>query len=171
MTSFSEKQKFTQWWLWALLVAALIIPLAVTLVQYNSGNSTITPYDIAVGCMLPLLIILFFTTIKLHTTVDQTGIHYRFAPIHRKMRDIPWTDVEKAYTRTYSPIKEYGGWGIRSGIAKIGKAYNISGNKGLQLELKNGKKILIGTNRPGEIDQLLKTLVQQKVINSKTIMA
>jgi len=171
MTSFSEKQKFTQWWLWTLLVAALIIPLVVTLVQYSYGNSTITPYDIAVGCMLPLLIILFFTTIKLHTTVDQAGIHYRFAPVRRKMRDISWSEVEKAYTRTYSPIKEYGGWGIRSGIAKTGKAYNVSGDKGLQLELKNGQKILIGTNRPGEIDQLLKALVQQKVIGQKTITA
>lgn len=171
MTSFSEKQKFTQWWLWGLLVAALIIPLVVTVAQYSTGKSAITIYDIAVGCMFPLLIIFFFLTIKLATTIDETGVHYRFAPVHRKMRDISWSEIEKAYTRTYSPIKEYGGWGIRSGIAKIGKAYNISGNKGLQLELKDGKKILIGTNRPGEIDQVLKTLVQKKVLSQRTITA
>jgi len=171
MTSFSEKQKFTQWWLWGILIAALVIPLAATLIQYYSGNSSITLYDIAVGCMLPLLIILFFINIKLHTTIDETGIHYRFAPIHRKMRDIPWIEVEKAYMRTYSPIKEYGGWGIRSGLAKTGNAYNISGDKGLQLELKNGKKVLIGTSQPAEIDKALKDLVKQKVISSKVISA
>jgi hypothetical protein len=34
-------------------------------------------------------------------------------------------------------------------------AYNVSGNRGLQLELTNGKKILLGTQRPEEIAQAL----------------
>ncbi|MES2389410.1 MAG: hypothetical protein V4543_15515, partial [Bacteroidota bacterium] len=56
----------------------------------------------------------------------------------------------KAYIRTYSPMGEYGGWGIRYGINK-GWLYNVSGNMGLQLELLDGKKVLIGTRKPDEI--------------------
>ena len=169
MTTFSERQRFTQWWLWALLAAALIIPLAITVIQYGSGTAPIAPADIAIGCTLPLLIIFIFLIMQLHTRVDETGIYYRFAPVHRKMQHIPWGNIEKAYTRTYGPIKEYGGWGIRKGFGKTGNAYNISGDKGLQLELKDGKRILIGTRQPGEIDQVLKALVHKKVIGAKTI--
>ncbi len=43
--------------------------------------------------------------------------------------------------------------GIRYGPK--GTAYNVSGKIGLQLELKNGKKILIGTRKPEEIENLL----------------
>ena len=45
---------------------------------------------------------------------------------------------------TYNPIAEYGGLGIRFG--PNGKAYNVSGNTGLQVILKNKSKVLIGTN-------------------------
>nr|MBP6978828.1 hypothetical protein [Lentimicrobiaceae bacterium] len=56
----------------------------------------------------------------------------------------------------YSTIGEYGGWGYRMGGKKAGVAYNISGNMGLQLELKNGKKILLGTKKPVEMEEALK---------------
>lgn len=51
--------------------------------------------------------------------------------------------------RTYSPIKEYGGWGYRITL-KNGKAFNVTGNKGIQLVLKSGKKLLIGTQQESE---------------------
>jgi hypothetical protein len=38
---------------------------------------------------------------------------------------------------------EYGGWGIKYG--KMGKAYNVSGNRGVQLEFTDGKRLLIGS--------------------------
>ncbi len=103
---------------------------------------------------------------QLRTQIDETGIRYRFVPIHGKEQHIRWSDVDKVYTRTYSPLKEYGGWGVRKGVGKTGKAYNISGDKGLQIEMKDGKRLLIGTRLPGEIDQVLKALVQKKVISA-----
>ena len=63
----------------------------------------------------------------------------------------------KSYVRQYSPIIEYGGWGLRFGIFGKGTAFNVSGNKGLQLEFINNKKLLIGTNKP---DALTETLIK-----------
>ncbi|MDR1654288.1 MAG: hypothetical protein LBS01_11720 [Prevotellaceae bacterium] len=37
-------------------------------------------------------------------------------------------------------------------------AYVINGNIGLQLELKNGKRILISAQKPAEIQEILKKL-------------
>jgi hypothetical protein len=50
-------------------------------------------------------------------------------------------------------MREYGGWGVKYGWA--GKAYNISGNRGVQLKLSNGKGLLIGSQRPEELAQAI----------------
>jgi hypothetical protein len=66
--------------------------------------------------------------------------------------------VEKSYVRTYKPIAEYGGWGLRSGIFGNGQAFNVYGNTGLQLELKNRKKLLFGTQKKYEIEKAIEQI-------------
>ena len=53
--------------------------------------------------------------------------------------------------RTYRPLLEYGGWGIRYAPFGKGWAYNVHGSQGVQLELTNGKRILIGSQRAEEL--------------------
>lgn len=72
--------------------------------------------------------------------------YFRFFALQRKYKKIALDEVQKFYIRSYSPLKEFGGYGIRTN--KGGTAYNVSGKKGLQLELKGGKKFLIGTQKP-----------------------
>ena len=57
---------------------------------------------------------------------------------------------------------EYGGWGLRLGLFGNGKAFNVSGDKGLQLEFTDNKKLLIGTNRPEELTETLIKIGQLK---------
>ena len=66
---------------------------------------------------------------------------------------IPWKDIEECYVRQYSPLREYGCWGIRFGLN--GKAYNVKGNKGIQVKLKSGKKILFGTQNEIEVKDVI----------------
>ena len=56
--------------------------------------------------------------------------------------------------RQYRPILDYGGWGIRWGPGK-GWAYNVSGNRGVQLELLDGKQLLIGSQNPEKLAQMI----------------
>ena len=55
----------------------------------------------------------------------------------------------------YRPLRDYGGWGIRYG--RNGKAYNISGNKGLMIEFRNGKRLMLGSREP----EVLKMSIEQ----------
>ena len=48
---------------------------------------------------------------------------------------------------------QYGGWGIRG--FKSNRAYNVSGKIGLQLEFKNGDKLLVGTQNGQEMNDVL----------------
>jgi hypothetical protein len=70
--------------------------------------------------------------------------------------------LTKSYVRQYSPIAEYGGWGLRLGLFGKGQAYNVSGDKGLQLEFTTGQRLLIGTNKPEELNTVLLSIGQLK---------
>lgn len=74
-------------------------------------------------------------------------IHVRFG--RRTRFRVPLKNVMRAYARTYDPLAEYGGWGIR-GVGR-NRAFNIQGNLGVQLVLRSGQKLLIGSDRPEEL--------------------
>ena len=100
-------------------------------------------------------IALLFYVLKLVTRVDRDGVHVRFYPL--TSRRIPFDDLIACHARTYRPIREYGGWGIR--FSRKGMAYNVSGNQGVQLELRQGRPLLIGSQHAdvlaNTIDQYL----------------
>ena len=97
--------------------------------------------------------------IKLQTQVCSDGLYVRFFPIHIRFKKFNSENIDQYYVRTYRPLMEYGGWGIRFG--KNGKAYNIRGRQGLQLVLKNNKKLLIGSGEPEKIVEAMKVFMEK----------
>jgi hypothetical protein len=148
---FREEQRFSQPWLW-LFIAGMDLVCAFAFLGPVAASGQMPPLrggDITAMVFtffLCLAITLLFLLLKLTTEVRPEGLSVRFTPLMAKPVIIPFHTVKSYHIRTYRPILEYGGWGIKRGIG--GQAYNVSGNKGLQLELNDGKKILIGTRQP-----------------------
>jgi len=65
-------------------------------------------------------------------------------------RRIPYTEIKGYEARSYRPIREYGGWGIRWAPGNR-RAYSVRGNKGVELELHTGRRIMIGSQKPEEL--------------------
>jgi hypothetical protein len=99
---------------------------------------------------------------RLVTEVRDDGLHARFYPFHLRWVRIPWETVRVAQARTYRPILEYGGWGIRYGFGKSGKAYNVFGNRGVQLELTDGKRLLIGSQQADELEAAMRPYLTRR---------
>ena len=158
MKVFKEKQRFTQLWLLVLLGTSLIVPVTLTTKEYLKENTTMSTTEyifILLGIIFSIVFIFIF---KLTTRIDEYGIHYQFFPFHLSMKKITWSEINKAYVRNYEPISEYGGWGLKNLFwKKNGSAVNVSGDIGIQLELKNGKKLLIGTQKEQEAKRVLET--------------
>lgn len=160
MILFSEKQQFRSIWAFLpLLIAA--IGLGISTSQLIAESKSLLPMLFA--WLVVLIVLFFFFLMRLETTITVTEITVRFYPFTKKQ--ITWTEVEQAFVRTYKPLWEYGGWGVRLS-PKHGKAYNIAGNKGLQLILKNGEKILIGTQKEGELEAVLRQVQKQNTLTS-----
>jgi len=157
---YRESQYFRQPWLWLLLlgVNSVIIYGIIADIVFNKPIDS--DPDSFVALILVLLFMglftLLFVFMRLDTEIQQDGIYYRFYPFHRKLRGVSKSTIKEAYVRKYNPILEFGGWGIRVGWVGKGMAYNVSGNMGLQIEYGSGKKLLIGTKKPKEIEQALK---------------
>ena len=150
---YTETQRFTQWWLWLILIASWIF--LISTVVTTPAQSTIS-YIISFG--LGMLLPVLFWQMRLITRITEEGIYVRFIPFHFKEKFFPWETITASYVRTYSPLKEYGGWGIKYGFNGQGLVYNVAGNVGLQLQFKEGEAILIGTQKGEEIKQVLAAL-------------
>ncbi|SMB96880.1 hypothetical protein SAMN00120144_2950 [Hymenobacter roseosalivarius DSM 11622] len=109
-----------------------------------------------IGVALAILAAFLLITLRLHTRLDSTGLHYRMTPIHLQWQHIDWAEVSRAYVREYDPLGEYGGWGIKGVISN--RAYNMAGSYGLQLELHNGNRVLLGTQQPKALRQVIAQL-------------
>ena len=148
-SNFIEIQQFRQGWLLAIVLAALIYIGFMVFRNWPMSGTNMLIYG-AIALAL-VLVPVFILSIKMVTEVKNDAIHIRFFPLKREI--IPFSEIAKCDARQYSPIKEYGGWGIRYGTK--GMAYNVSGDRGVQLELVNGKRLLIGSQRS---EELVKTI-------------
>ncbi|WP_316811333.1 DUF6141 family protein [Pedobacter heparinus] len=159
---FTEDQKFKQWWVWLIILSmngfflSMVYQQLILKKQVGDRPMADTGLLIASGTILLVTLLFFYT--RFSTRIKKDGIYVKFFPFQFSYKHYNWEMVAKAYIRTYSPLGEYGGWGLRYSISGKGMAYNVSGNKGLQLELNTGKKILIGTNKAAELEAVLNQL-------------
>ncbi|MFY7670163.1 hypothetical protein ACOSP6_03675 [Tenacibaculum sp. MEBiC06402] len=156
MRVFKEEQRFTQAWIIVVLIMSSIVPLVLFIRAYTNNEMSLR--QVIFASSLILISFLFIFVFKLSTRIDQKGVHYKFSPIHFSYKLIRWTEMQDVYTRKYDAISEYGGWGCKGGIfwkKENGVAFNISGDEGLQIITKEGKKILIGTQQITKVHQCI----------------
>jgi hypothetical protein len=159
---FLERQHFRQAWLWTilLLINGLLIFALVKQILFGQpfGNRPLSNVQLLFVATSVLVITLFVAILRLETEIKADGVYYKFFPFQLSMKKISWDRISNAYVRKYKPLLEYGGWGLRIGIFGSGQAFNVSGNKGLQLIYDKGRKFLIGTRKPEELKKALQQL-------------
>jgi len=148
---YSEEQRFRQIWILLLVGFIAILAWYSFLLQIVIGEpfGTNPAPDILVLILLVIFGIIFqvwFLVMRLEVQVTRTDLRFRMFPLHIQWREVPLATIVKAEAVTYRPILEYGGWGIR--IGKKGWAYNVSGNRGVQVTLEDGKSFLLGSLQP-----------------------
>ena len=150
---FQEKQGLSLWWLYILIGIDAIIILSIVL--FDKGGMSFEQLKAVYfaplwAVFLPLTIVFLLQKNKLTLTVNELGISYRYFPFRNKTRLLPWGTVEKVWFHKYDALGDYGGWGVRYRLwfKFSDKAYLMNDkDKGLQIEFKNGKRLLFSTNK------------------------
>ena len=96
--------------------------------------------EVIATMVLGLGVLLLVSRLTLRTRVTDEGLKVRLAVLSKTYR---WEDIASAEVRTYNPILEYGGWGLRLFVG--GWAWNVHGDEGVQLVLTSGTRVLVGS--------------------------
>ncbi len=102
------------------------------------------------GLGLPFL----FGRIRLVLEVTDAEVLIRYRPFSR--RAIALVDIQQIQARQYNAVKEYGGWGVK-GWSKEKMAYNLSGDRGVELTLRDGRRVMLGSQRADELAAVIES--------------
>ena len=158
---FQEEQKFTQWWLWLILIGVGMIPMfgiyKQLIIGEKFGDKPMSDNGLIIFSIFTLGLLALFWFMSLKTKIDKNEIQMNFFPFVKKR--IKWKDIKSAKIVKYGFV----GYGIRLG-SEYGTVYNTKGQKGLAIELKTGKKFVIGTQKANELTKIVeKASLQQNL--------
>lgn len=161
---FLEIQRYRKWWMYLIVIGILVLPVISIYQQIilgrPFGNNPI-PDGLLIGfAIFMILLATLFVTIYLKTEVGWDGITFQYAPFFKKQ--ILWSQIQSAEIIDYGFL---GGWGFRFS-KKYGTVFNVSGRIGLSIVLTNNQKLVIGTQRP----EALKQVLQKYLPNNRTQM-
>ncbi len=149
---FEEEQRFRQFWVWAIVLATSMTSLVILYGKWAAGELVEEPVGSAVTALIGAGGPALFYVMKFVTRLDANHLSLLFSPFRH--REIPLDDIDRWEARSYNPILEYGGWGLRWRPGK-GKAYNVSGSRGVQLHLVDGEELLVGSQKPEELTEAI----------------
>jgi hypothetical protein len=147
MAQFREEQRFEWFWTAMFEVPALIVGCGlyrqVWLKRPFISGALLWP-----AFVVALVVAVWFLRLKLVTEIRDGGLFICFVWLWPE-RTIPWDQIRSVETRTYRPIRDFGGWGVR--WAARGIVYHARGNRGARLVLASGERVLIGSQRPDDL--------------------
>ena len=79
---FEENQKFTQWWLWTILIGITLIPIygfyKQIILGEQFGDKPLSNFELIIFLLLMIVFIGFFWKMELRTNIDNEGIKINF---------------------------------------------------------------------------------------------
>ena len=156
---FREVQTFGESRLIRFITVIVFVACAFPMLQWGFTDASSREGSFDFALVFPMIVGFLITTLmfsaRLIVEVRDDGLYVRFVPFHIKYKMYPFDQIQSFHARQYNPIREYGGWGIRYGSS--GKAFNVYGNRGIQIQFSDGGSLLIGSQKP---DQLVSAMQQ-----------
>ncbi|MBV8266239.1 MAG: hypothetical protein JO252_07935 [Planctomycetaceae bacterium] len=150
---FREEQNF-DWRVYALIGAIELLVWAGLLwcfehVPDAAGLARLGTLEMglgaAVGLLLPVVLVLGLLRMTTEVTPTDVRVWFGWIPTYRRM--VPIGTIMRLEVVSYRPLADYGGWGIRSGRDGE-RVLSARGNRGVRLDLSDGSRLLIGSQRP-----------------------
>ena len=159
-THFKETQDINLGWRWIFFIGMYVLMCWALVEQFRNALDVTAIISIIFSLVILIIFNVIVLIMSLETEIDDFTLSYRYKPFHAKPKEISWDNVSEFYLRNYKPFREFGGHGIQRRHRR-GRSYTISGTTGLQVILKDGKKILVGTQKPKELLMIIEKLKKQ----------
>ena len=158
--AFYEVQRFHQAWVIILVGFIAVLSWAFFIrLLLNPADEPSAVIIVIVFIIFGVVFPAWFLIMKLEIQVRDLLLSYRLYPLHISWRKVPASEIACAKAVTYHPILEYGGWGMR--IGRRGRAYNVSGNRGVFIQRRSGTCFLLGSQRPDELAAAIEKAIEE----------
>jgi len=97
-----------------------------------------------------LALLLFLLYGGLRITLDREGLRVRLGVVGLPLYRLRWAEIVSAEVVEFSPLRDFGGWGIRLN-AEGTWGFFYRGNKGVLIRRSNGRKVLLGSDDPARL--------------------
>ena len=142
------QQKHTAWVLAVPPAALLFVTLRQIVWHHPWGNPPASNGGLIFLTLLLVLVYVRLITVRLVTDLRSREIAVGLRGLWRP-RKLPMDQVRSAKPVEYDPIHDFGGYGIRTGAR--GQAYTARGTRAVELEMLDGRKVLIGSQDPARL--------------------
>jgi len=132
-------------WLIIVFMAAGVAIFAAILAR--SGTSIVA----LGGLIVTAALLVVFSTLTIEVTDEDLRFHFTFGLFGR---EIPLAAIAKCLEVESSVLY---GWGIR--VTPVGKLYSVSGTKAVELRLRGGDRIRVGSDEPGRVCSVVEPLL------------
>jgi hypothetical protein len=150
---YREEQNF-DWRVYALLATVEALVWVGLLWAHRDwpaagGLDHLGAYELAIGAGVGLVLpaLLVVGVLRMTTEVTPTDLRVWFGWVPTYRRFVPLGGIQRIEVVSYRPLADYGGWGVRVGRDGV-RVLNARGNRGVRLDLADGTKLLIGSQRP-----------------------
>jgi hypothetical protein len=110
------------------------------------------------------LVVWLMLSVTLELKIEDSGVRYRFFPNKPRWTLIPTGDIASYEIKMDGNFFATGGLGFHRNFFKKMQSMTIHGGAHIVLYLKNGQRILIGTQQPFELERTMKKLVKEEEI-------
>jgi hypothetical protein len=152
---FEETQRFSPVWLGLTLgvqgIVLTIIGFAAFFAVPERAAEAIAAFAVACALVAGVGVTLGWLLRAARLVVEVRGraVAVRFAPFHRTPVVYEASEILRCEAVEYRPIRDYGGWGLRGSDQH--RCFNARGHRGVRLELVDGRRVLLGSQRPEEL--------------------
>jgi hypothetical protein len=105
-------------------------------------------------CWGVLALLVGLLAVPLTITVDASHVRVSLAGVSR--RDIAFGDIVAVERREYRALREFGGWGSRSGIThRNARLYSTTGSTAVVLSLRSSEEVYLGVDNDAALLEVL----------------
>ena len=148
MDMHTERQSFALW-VHVVILACVAPGIAAGVAAPDPGAK----WAILIPVSLVLLIYGMFTPMTVR--VDSERLRVDFGVFGWPKWDFPIGEIQSAEAIEFSPLRDFGGWGIKGG--KLGMCLNQRGDRGVKIA-HAGRSYIIGSDDPDALAQALHTV-------------
>jgi hypothetical protein len=131
---------------------SIFIPLIMVLAAVFTWN--ILPW-VSIVLALPALG-MFIMYGGFRTLANRDNVTIKMGIFGIKLLQLKMTEIAEVEVHSFAPLRDFGGYGIRFNSEM--QAFYLRGDRGVKITCKNGKKYLLGSDRPQHLAAVISAI-------------